>query len=166
MDPFSYGYNRATPTSAYINASTIVTNLVDIISKNGNMLLDVGPMANGTILQVEQDHLREAGTWIKSHAEAIYNTTVWFITPGEGNLRFVQTADAFYIHSLVKPEERVVVNSPVPFLAGDRVEVIGGKSANTVVPAELLANGSLVLDIPEDVMAGDEFAWTFKIPFT
>lgn len=166
MDPFSYGYNRATPTSAYMNASTIVTSLVDIISKNGNLLLDVGPMANGTILQVEQDHLREAGTWIKSHAEAVYNTSVWFVTPGEGNLRFVQTIDAFYIHSLVKPASTIVVDSPVPFLKGDKVEVVGGNAASTVVPAQLLANGSLAIDVSDKVADGDEFVWTFKIAFT
>lgn len=123
-------------------------------------------MANGTIIQVEQDHLREAGTWIKSHAEAVYNTSIWFVTPGEGNLRFVQTGDAFYIHSLVRPEGRVVVDSPVPFLAGDKVRVVGGIAANAVVSTELLANGSLTLDVPEEVADGDEFVWTFKIPFT
>lgn len=166
MDPFSYGFNRATPVSAYMNASAIVTSLVDIISKNGNLLLDVGPMANGTILQVEQDHLREAGKWIKDHGEAVYNTSIWFVTPGEGDLRFVQTVDAFYIHSLVKPVGSIVVESPVPFLDGDEIEIVGGTVANTVVPAQLLTNGSLVIEVPEVVTDGDEFVWTFKIPYT
>lgn len=48
MDPFSYGYNRDTPDSDYMKPDTIVTSLMDIISKNGNFLLDVGPTANGT----------------------------------------------------------------------------------------------------------------------
>src|SRR4051812_681086 len=103
-NPFSYGYNRATPTSGYINASSIVTSLIDIVSKKGNLLLDISPQANGSILEVEQRNLRDAGTWIKDHAEAIFNTTFWLVTPEEGpNVRFTTTMNAFYILVQAKP---------------------------------------------------------------
>lgn len=77
MDPYSYGYNRATPESLYMNASTVVHSLVDMVSKNGNLLLDVGPKADGTIDATEIAHLIEAGTWIKANSEAIFNTSYW-----------------------------------------------------------------------------------------
>lgn len=51
MDPYSYGYNRATPDEDYSTPQRIVTSLMDIISKNGNFLLDVGPTANGKIIR-------------------------------------------------------------------------------------------------------------------
>lgn len=79
MDPFSYGYNRATPPEAYMNATNLITTLVDMVSKNGNLLLDIGPMADGTIDETEVATLKEAGKWIKAHGEAIYNTTYWYV---------------------------------------------------------------------------------------
>jgi alpha-L-fucosidase len=159
-------YNRATPESSYINASTIVTSLLDIASKNGNFSLDVGPQANGTIISVEQDNLHDAGAWIKGHAEAIFNTTYWFITPEENaagkELRFTQTLEDFYIISLVKPEGRSFVDdSPVPWAVGDRVTVVGGNWSGVVVPSRKAGNGSLMLSLSDEVLAGDEFAWAF-----
>ena len=165
MDPYSYGYNRATPLSQYMNASTIITTLIDIISKNGNFLLDIGPKADGTILDVEKQHLREAGTWLRDHGEAIYNTTYWFVTPEEGVVRFTKNQDAFYILSLAKPNSTIVLNSPVPWVHGDNVMVVGGKRAGTVVPTKKLGNGSLVMNIDKSVANGDQFAWVFKIPY-
>lgn len=61
MDPYSYGYNAQTPAEDYMNASTIVYTLVDIVAKNGNFLLDIGPKADGTVVETEAAHLREAG---------------------------------------------------------------------------------------------------------
>ncbi|KAJ6160330.1 hypothetical protein N7470_003726 [Penicillium chermesinum] len=128
MDPFSYGFNRATPLASYMNASSIVTSLIDIVSKNGNFLLDVGPTANGTILDVEQRHLRQAGRWIKSHAEAIYNTTYWFVTPAEGDsIRFTVSPEAFYVHTLTRPNRTLALSSPIPWVPGDNVRVVEGK---------------------------------------
>jgi len=166
MDPFSYGYNRATPTSQYMNASTIVTSLIDIVSKNGNFLLDVGPQPNGTILEVEQNNLRQAGVWIKDHAEAIFNTSFWFVTPEEGDdIRFTTTMDAFYIVSIAKPPSNLTLDSPIPWIAGDAVTVVGGNMSGTVVPSKALSNGSVTLTLPDEVISGDQYAWVFKIAY-
>jgi alpha-L-fucosidase len=166
MDPYSYGYNRDTPLASYMNASTIVTSLIDIVSKNGNFLLDVGPMANGTILEVEQQHLRQAGTWIKSHGEAIYNTTYWFIPPEEGdNIRFTIAQDAFYIHTLARPNATLALTSPIPWVEGDQVTIVGGKKHGDVVPSHKTANGSVILSVSEEVVNADDYAWVFKITY-
>ncbi|PPJ54741.1 hypothetical protein CBER1_06871 [Cercospora berteroae] len=164
MDPYSYGYNRATPIDAYMKPDVIVTSLIDIVSKNGNFLLDIGPMANGTILQVEQDNLRAAGKWIKSHGEAIFNTTYWFITPQEGEtIRFTQTPEAFYVLTLYPPNATLVLDSPVPYVQGDEIRVVGGNMSGTVVPSRLLENGSLELRVSEEVRDADMYSWVFKI---
>jgi alpha-L-fucosidase len=53
----------------------LVFKLVDIVSKGGNYLLNVGPTAEGVIPQPSQDNLREVGRWLKLNGEAIYGTS-------------------------------------------------------------------------------------------
>lgn len=128
-----------------------------------NEELTVCPL--GVIVDIEQRNLRAAGVWIKSHAEAIFNTTYWSITPEEGDtVRFTQTPDAFYISTLYAPNDTLVLTSPVPYVEGDEVTVIGGNLSGTVVPSEL-SDGRLTLTISEDVRNADEYAWVFKIAF-
>ncbi|PLB44551.1 glycoside hydrolase [Aspergillus steynii IBT 23096] len=165
MDPYSYGYNRATPLARYMNASEIVRSLVDVVSKNGNFLLDIGPMADGRIPEVEQRHLREAGRWIREHKEAVFETRYWFVSPEEGEVRFTTTGDAFYVVSLVRPRGRLVLRYPVPWVEGDRVVVVGGDMHGSVVPSWRLGNGSLVLEVDKKVADADRYAWVFKIAY-
>ena len=165
MDPYSYGYNRATPESKYMNASTIVKTLVDIVSKNGNFLLDIGPMENGIIVDVELRNLRRAGTWIHSHGEAIFNTSYWYVQAEEGNLRFTRTMEAFYILVLERPGSGVVeIRAPVPWMEGDKVTVLGGEMNGWVVRSERFREG-VRLRVPMKVWEADEFCWVFKITY-
>lgn len=119
MDPYIYKYNRATPLASYMNASSIGTGLIDIVSKNENFLLDVGPTADETVIDIEQRSLREAGIWIKDHAEAIFNPTYWFVTPEEGDhIRLTISRYAFHIHALSKPNGTLTLHSPPGLFRG------------------------------------------------
>lgn len=150
-----------------MNASTIVTSLIDIVSKNGNFLLDIGPLPNGTILDVEQQQLRDAGAWISDHAEAIFNTTYWFVAPEDAenaNVRFTTTMDAFYIHALTKPNATLAISAPVPWVAGDEFKVVGGNMSGSVVPSKPHGEG-VMLSISSEVQGADQWAWVFKIEY-
>ena len=54
----------------------------------------------------------------------------------------------------------------MPYAEGDKVTVVGGKMAGTVVPSKLMKNGSLHLSFNEDVKKADKYAWIFKIDLT
>ena len=60
----SFGYNRAEGEAETIKKDELIYLLVDIVSKNGNLLLDVGPEADGTIPAVQMDRLKALGAWL------------------------------------------------------------------------------------------------------
>ena len=70
----SWGY---TEHNNFRPAEDIICDLVDIVSKNGCLLLNVGPKPDGTITEEERTVLLKIGEWLKRNGEAIYGSRVW-----------------------------------------------------------------------------------------
>ncbi len=68
-----------TPDEENKSANHIIDDMVDIVSKNGNLLLNVGPTAAGKITDEQRDVLFEIGDWLKINGEAIFNTRPWVV---------------------------------------------------------------------------------------
>ncbi len=79
----SWGYNPEEDNKA---PNHIIDDFIDIVSKNGNLLLNVGPKADGTITGEQQHVLRELGHWLKINGEAIYGSRPW-VRAGEGDVK-------------------------------------------------------------------------------
>ena len=61
--------------------------------------------------------------------------------------------------TLSQLNDTIALNSPIPWIAGDQVTVVGGNASGTVVP------GSLLLNISSQVQQADQYAWVFKISY-
>ena len=84
----SWGYIE---NDSFKSPQAIVHQLVDIVSKNGNLLVNIGPRSDGTIPDEVQTVLHEVGSWLKINGEAIYGTRPWRIY-GEGPTKIVEGA--------------------------------------------------------------------------
>ncbi len=105
----SFAYNQMEKLEDYVSYSDLVRLLVDIVSKNGNLLLSIGPRANGSIPTVQKNCLLGLGRWLEINGEAIFETRPWIkarsTTISNIEVRFTQKAEVLYAILLDTPKD-------------------------------------------------------------
>jgi alpha-L-fucosidase len=100
-----FGYNQNETESDLETADGLVRLLVDVVSKNGNLLLNVGPMADGTVPQAQVDRLHAIGAWLQVNGTAIFATRPWTRAEGvtgDGTpVRFTASRDGARVYAAV-----------------------------------------------------------------
>ena len=93
VDVSSWGFRRNAEYHSYLTSEYFVHELIETVAFGGNMLLNVGPSADGTIDMIFFDRLLEIGSWLRVNGRAIYSTTPWDVAqnetdPGSGSAVF------------------------------------------------------------------------------
>jgi alpha-L-fucosidase len=151
----SFGVNFNEQPDDIISRDDLVRTLCDVVSKNGNLLIGVGPGADGTIPEVQRAPLLGLGEWLQLNGAAVYGTRPWEIaesTSLEGTpLRFTQAGTgedrnhAVYAMVLEQPPSREISIPIVEALSVQRVRILGVSE-----PLEVSSNGgTLVVTLPE-----------------
>jgi alpha-L-fucosidase len=134
---YSFGYNRNETGAESLTLDALVDLFADAIAKNGNLLLNVGPMADGTIPPGQRRLLEAMGDWLRTNARAVYGTRpcgsafgtaplgAEATTSEGGRVRFTCRGGAAYAFLLDVPRGDTVLVPGLRVAAGTRVTSVG-----------------------------------------
>jgi alpha-L-fucosidase len=174
----------------YYSARQIVHSFIDRISKNGNVLLNVSPRADGTIPQEQKDVLLAMGAWLKKYGEAIYGTRAWvqygegptkmgaaqgvMSAPAEGtakDVRYTRSKDSTTLYAILLGWERGQKDLALTSLSSSRIDLRSLKSvalingdAGKYLPLTFKQNTTgLIINLPGHSL--EELAYVLKLSF-
>jgi alpha-L-fucosidase len=174
----------------YYSARQILHGFIDRISKNGNLLLNVSPKADGAIPQEQKDVLLAMGAWLKKYGEAVYGTRAWekygegpttmgaahgiMSAPAEGtakDVRYTRSKDNTTLYAIVLGWDKGQKEIKLSSLSSDRidcrnlqsVELIDGETGK-YIPLSFKQNvNGLIVSLPE--RSFEELAYVLKLTF-
>jgi len=175
----SWGYIK---NDTFKSPQFVVQQLIDIVSKNGNLLLNIGPKPDGTIPDEVQQVLRDVGSWLAVNGDAIYGTRPWRVY-GEGptqvaagsfhdtdtanytaeDFRFTTKGNALYaIEMGWSAGGEAVIHSLGTTAGSQKVESVALLGSDAKIQARQEADG-LHLQLP--AQAPGKYAYVFRVLF-
>ena len=175
----SWGYIQ---NDTFKSAEFVVHQLIDIVSKNGNLLLNIGPRSDGTIAEPVRQTLLDIGGWLAVNGEAIYGTRPWR-SYGEGptkvaagsfhdtdtenytpeDFRFTTKGDALYVIGLVWPSNgEAVIRTLASTLGSGSVQSIALLGSDDKLPFDQRADG---LHVRLTAQVPAKYAYALRVTF-
>jgi len=149
---YSFGYNQVEDDQQLLSSGDLINLLIDIVSKNGNLLLNVGPKADGTIPENQLKRLADLGEWLAINGEGIYGTHPWksasAILEDSTELRFTQKNNDLYVFLLGEPKNKIITIPLCKIGHYSKVVLFGNKAVTLKVKP---VNDGVEISLPENI---------------
>ena len=155
----SFGLNRIETVEDYMTAKELIALLCSLVSKGGNLLLNIGPAADGTIPAIMEERLLQIGAWLDVNGEAIYASRPYAQAKKPG-LYYTQKPDAVYAIVESYPWGEIELNE-VPYREGMKVSLLGCDAVIGVVNCD--GHARLIIPPVNPESMKSEYLYTFRI---
>jgi alpha-L-fucosidase len=148
------------PNDVYKPTNELIEKLVDIVSKGGNFLLNIGPRPDGEFDDTAYQRLADIGAWMQVNSEAIFNTRM-YSTFGEGDyIRYTQSKDGKtqYVFLFNFPGGKVNISKLTPAPKAT-VHMLG----STKILKWKAVPGGMEIDVPASLQPLTNHVWVLKV---
>jgi len=132
-----------------LTSDEMIRFFVDVVSKNGNLLLNLGPAVDGTIPEIQKKCVLGLGEWLETNGQGIFGTRPWIRAEGSTfggiEVRFTQKSDSLFIFLLDSPKESSITFRSLILANKSKIEWLGYKETSKWVQ-----NGKdVIINVPE-----------------
>ncbi len=127
----SFCYNEQEPPEAYLSGDELISMVADVVSKNGNLLINVGPKLDGTIPREQRGPLLELARWLRVNGPAIYGTRPWHVAEGS-------TGDNIAVRFTTRPDTLFAIVEKEREMKAGGFQILGGDDAVAQAGAGLM----------------------------
>jgi len=157
----SFGYNRNENLSDYSTSQELINILIDKVARGGNLLLNIGPTADGLIPVIMQQRLNDIGAWLRVNGEAIYGTRAWAKAPditAQTKIFYTRKGSDLYVLCTQFPDQEIVVKE---ISRATKITLLGTSQKVSFTST----GGSVKIKPPVITPANNpcNYAWVFKI---
>lgn len=154
----SFGYLE---NDTYKTVESVMHEMLEVISRNGNFLINIGPRADGTIPEPQVERLHAMGDWLRINDDAIYGSRYWKVSEQmDEHLVFTTNGTKLYAIKLQEPADAFTITGTAGWTV-DQIKGVRLLGSEAKVSWEMTPKGLRIL--PPSDLGPSQYAWSFEV---